>query len=283
MGRTAPRPVIDRIAPEAAGLGPAAAGVEHRQRGVVGKHLGRGQHRADHQIVERRQPPAGAAHPVAQRRAVERDALPRQHLRLPIQRQGIAELADHHVHDQRFGRHAAVDRPLRRRRHHHGTLASAAGVARAARDAHAQLRRHDVELLGAQFADAVHGAAAARARRRLGIDHHLIARQVRRQRAVVAGGAIGTRLGLPIAVGSAASCAAWFSAAVCSRSSRPSCNCSSVSCSERRPNWWRVRRCISSRSLSFSAYNSSCQHSAASAAARRGRPAGCQGRSARPR
>ena len=41
--RAAPWPVIDRVAPEPPGLGPAATGVEHRQRRVVGEQLGRGQ------------------------------------------------------------------------------------------------------------------------------------------------------------------------------------------------------------------------------------------------
>ena len=98
------------------------------------------------------------------------------------------------MHDQRLGRHAAIDRPLRRLGHHHGILAAAAGVARPARHPHPQLRRRDVELLGAQFADAVHGATAAWAGSVLDIDHHLIARQVRRQRTMIAGGGIGPGL-----------------------------------------------------------------------------------------
>lgn len=36
-----PWPVIDGVAPEPPRLGPAAPGVEHRQCGVVGEHLGR--------------------------------------------------------------------------------------------------------------------------------------------------------------------------------------------------------------------------------------------------
>jgi hypothetical protein len=94
----------------------------------------RRQHRAEHQIVERRQPPAGAAHPVAQRRSVQRDALALQHLGLPIKRQRIAELADQHMHDQRLGRHATVDWPRRCLCHHHRPFAGAAGIARTARD-----------------------------------------------------------------------------------------------------------------------------------------------------
>jgi hypothetical protein len=87
---------------------------------------------------------------------------------------------------QRFGGHAAIDGPLRRRGDDHGPLAGAAGVAGAARDAHPQLRRHDVELLGAQFIDHVQRTAAARAVAVLDVDHHLVAGQMRRQGAVIA-------------------------------------------------------------------------------------------------
>jgi hypothetical protein len=93
------------------------------------------------------------------------------------------------VGHQRLGRHAAIDRPLRRRGHHHGALAGPAGIARAPRDAHPQLRGHDVELLGAQIADAVHRTATAGARGVVGVDHHNVVRQMGRQRAVIAHGA----------------------------------------------------------------------------------------------
>ena len=94
VGRPRPRPIINRVTPDPSGLGPAAARIEHRQGGIIGKPLRRRQRGAEHQLIQRRQPPAGAAHPVAQRRAVQRDALACQHLRLPIQRQTIAVLAD---------------------------------------------------------------------------------------------------------------------------------------------------------------------------------------------
>jgi hypothetical protein len=41
VGRTAPRPVVNRVTPKIAGLGPAAAGIEHRQTRVIGEDLGR--------------------------------------------------------------------------------------------------------------------------------------------------------------------------------------------------------------------------------------------------
>ncbi len=121
--RAAPGPVIDRVAPQPSRLGPAAPRIEHRQGRVVGEQLVGRQHRAEHQVVQRRQPPAGPAHPIAERRAVQGHALPRQHLRLPIQRQGVAELADHHMRQQRLGGHAAIDGSLRRRGDDDGALA----------------------------------------------------------------------------------------------------------------------------------------------------------------
>src|SRR5205085_2300057 len=57
------------------------------------------------------------------------------------------------------------------------TIASSqgpAGVAWAPHHPHAQLRRSDVELLGAQFADAVHAAAATGTRGVLDIDEHFV-------------------------------------------------------------------------------------------------------------
>jgi hypothetical protein len=89
MRRSGPGPIIDGVAAEPPGLGPATAGLEHRQGRLVGKHLVRGQHRVEHQFVERRQPPARASDPGTQGRAVQRDALTLEHLRLAIQRQGV--------------------------------------------------------------------------------------------------------------------------------------------------------------------------------------------------
>ena len=186
--RAAPGSLVDRVAPKVAGLRPAATGIEHRQRRVIGKQFARRQHRVEHQFVEWRQPPAGAPNPIAQRRAIQRNALPRQHLRLAVERQGIAELADHHVHHQRLSGHAAINGPLRRRGDHHGPLAAAAGIAGPTRDTHAKLGRRDVQLFGAQFADRVQGAATTRAVVVLHVDHHLVARQMSRQGTMIAVG-----------------------------------------------------------------------------------------------
>ena len=94
MTGSVPGPVVDRVAPEPSGLRPASAGIQHRQGGVVGEHFGRGQHRAQHQFMQRRQPPAGAADPVAQGGTIQRHALTGEDLGLAIQRQMIAIFAD---------------------------------------------------------------------------------------------------------------------------------------------------------------------------------------------
>jgi hypothetical protein len=89
------------------------------------------------------------------------------------------------MRQQRFGGHAAVDWPLRRRRLHDRFAAGAAGPAGAAGDAHPPLRRHDVGLLAAQFADRVQQATAARAVADRDVDQYFITRPVRWQGAVV--------------------------------------------------------------------------------------------------
>jgi len=163
-------------APEAPGPGLSPAGFEHRQCRLIGEHLVRRQHRAEHQLIERRQPPACASHPGTQRRTVQGDALTLEHLRLPIERQRIAEFADHHMGDQRFRRHAAVDRSFRRSRLHHGALAAAASIAWPAHHLHAQLGRHQIEHLAAILADQVQCATTARAVLVLDVDDDLVAR-----------------------------------------------------------------------------------------------------------
>jgi hypothetical protein len=84
MSRTFPRPIINRITPKPSGLGATTAGVQHRQSGIGGEHLGRRQHGLQHQFVQRVQPPAGAAYPIAQCRAVQNHRLTGEDLRLTV-------------------------------------------------------------------------------------------------------------------------------------------------------------------------------------------------------
>jgi hypothetical protein len=97
---------------------------------------------------------------------------------------------------QRLGGHAAVDWPLRRWGDHDSAFAGPASVTRTARDTNPQLRGHDVQLLTAQFADRMHRTAAAGAIAMFDVDQHLIARQMRREGAVVAIGACRAPLAL---------------------------------------------------------------------------------------
>jgi hypothetical protein len=60
------------------------------------------------QAPQRLEPPAGPAHPVAQGRAVELDALAGEDLGLPVKRQKIGVLGHEHVREQGLGRHPAV-------------------------------------------------------------------------------------------------------------------------------------------------------------------------------
>ena len=65
--------------------------------------------------MQRRQLERGEADPVCERRAVDPDALARQHLRLAIQGKVIGVLRHDHVGDERLGRQPARDEAGRRR------------------------------------------------------------------------------------------------------------------------------------------------------------------------
>src|SRR3954464_10100523 len=86
-GAPAPGPVVDRVAPQPPGLGPAPAGFEHRQARVIGEDPGRGHDVPAQQPPQRLQPPAGPPDPVAQGRAVELDPLPGEDPGLAVQGQ----------------------------------------------------------------------------------------------------------------------------------------------------------------------------------------------------
>ena len=123
--------------------------------------------------------------------AVEPDALAGVDPGLAVERQMVAELRDDDLGDQRLGRQPARHDMLGRMRLHHRPRAAAAGILRAARHQHPQLRRHHVEPLGDVLADLRHLAAAAGAERARGLDHPLDPRQMRRQLAAVAPGRRG--------------------------------------------------------------------------------------------
>jgi hypothetical protein len=184
--RPAPGAIIDGVGPQASGLGPAAARVEHRQRRVVGEELGRGEDALEQALVQGLQPPAGAADPVRQRRAVELDAVAGEDLRLAVQGPVVRVLVDQHLGDQRLAGHAAVDRALGGGRLDHRPLACPTAVTGAADDLDPVLDGDDVEHLGDVLADHVQRPAAARAGLVLDVDHDLDARQMPGQGTAVA-------------------------------------------------------------------------------------------------
>ncbi len=81
-----PGAIVTRIGPQLAGLGLPASRIEHRRRRLVSKQLGRALEPGEQTLVHRPQQEGGTADPVSQGRAIERDALPRIDLSLPIQR-----------------------------------------------------------------------------------------------------------------------------------------------------------------------------------------------------
>ena len=186
MPRPTPGPVVDRVAPQSSGLGASPTGIKHRQRGVVSEYHGRGQHGAQHQFVQRRQPPTGAAHPGAQGGTIQCDTLAGKDLRLAIQRQMVGIFVDQHMRHQRLGGHAAVNGTLRRWRLHDRLLAGSAAIPRPTYHSDPQLGRHVVKHLHPVFADDVQHVPATGAGLVVDVDHHLDPRQMRRQRSTVA-------------------------------------------------------------------------------------------------
>lgn len=170
------------IGPELPGLGLAAAGIQHRRRGLVGKEFRRGFQLFQQPLVDRTQMPGRAAYPVGKRGAVEVDALPGVDLRLTIERQVVGILGDQNLGDRRLGWQTAFDQPRGCRSLHDHVLAGTTGVFGPAHDDHAQLRRHDVEPFADVFADPMKSVAAAWAGMVLDVEDHLDARQMRRQR-----------------------------------------------------------------------------------------------------
>ena len=135
--------------------------------------------------VQRLQPPAGAADPAGQGRAVEIDALAGEDLRLTVQRQVVAILADQNVGDQPRRSQALCDRPLGRRRLV-DRAAAAATVFGAADTQHTQASRYIVQHLADRLADLVHRPAAAGTGAGADVQRHILTRQMVRQVGAVA-------------------------------------------------------------------------------------------------
>src|SRR3954453_17646276 len=82
-GRTAPRTIINGMAPELTAFGLPASRIEDRHRRLIGEHAGPGEDGRQLAVIERLQPPRGLLHPQHQGRAVEAHALTLEDLSLP--------------------------------------------------------------------------------------------------------------------------------------------------------------------------------------------------------
>ena len=112
--RAAPRSLVTRVHPEPADLGATAAGIEHWHGRIVGEQMVRRKDVRAEPFVERVEPPACAADPSGQRRAIEINTETCKDLRLPIQRRVIAIFADQDLREQCRRRQAACDRAIGR-------------------------------------------------------------------------------------------------------------------------------------------------------------------------
>lgn len=126
-----------------------------------------------------------APDPVGQGRSIQGNASPGIDLGLSIEWKMVGELRDQHLGDGRLGGQPAFDQSGRRQRLHDHVGARPAGILRATHHQHSELRRQDVEALRDVLTEAVQCPGTARAYRARHIDHHLDARQVRRQSATI--------------------------------------------------------------------------------------------------
>jgi hypothetical protein len=132
-------------------------------------------------IMQRLEPPAGAADPSDERRTREIDAVAGKDLRLPIKRRVIAVFADQHLRQQRWRRQATGDHPLGSWRLYH-SLTAPAGIFGTRCTDHAQLRRNPVQHLAHAFPNHMQRTAAAGADHVVDIEPHIVTWQMIGQR-----------------------------------------------------------------------------------------------------
>ena len=144
--RAAPCSVIPGVSEELTGFGPAAAGIEHRRRRLVGKQLRGRPQPIEQPLINRAQQEGCSSNPVGQCRAIQVDALAGVNLGLAVQRKMIGIFRHQHLGDGRLGRQATLDQPRRRRRLHHEVFAGAAGVFGPAHDQMQRTRAAGADL-----------------------------------------------------------------------------------------------------------------------------------------
>src|SRR6516162_1136087 len=137
--RAAPGPIVARNRPQEAGLGLAPPRIEHGATRLVGKQLRRALELAEQVLVKRFQLGSCRSDPLRKRGALNMDPVSRQDLRLPVQRQVIGVLGDHHIGNERFRQKTALDQAGWRRRLYHAIGTLPAGILRSARDDHPDL------------------------------------------------------------------------------------------------------------------------------------------------
>src|SRR5258705_7290300 len=130
--------------------------------------------------LQRLQPPASAADPVCQGRAIDLDTLPGEDLALPVKRQVIAVFGDQDMGEKTGSGEALGDRTLRGGRLVDGPAGAAAITGSADAD-DSKPRGHLIEHLADSLADHMQFAVAAGARFMLEIEPHVFAGQMRRQ------------------------------------------------------------------------------------------------------
>jgi hypothetical protein len=148
---------------------------EHRKRQRARIVLMAGDGAATREIAL--QPPASAAHPVRQGRAVDIDPVAGKDLGLTIERGMVAVLADQHVGQQRGARQSLGDGTLGCRRLV-DRAAGAAAIFGAANAQHPQACRHKVEHLADGLADGMERALATGADGTVDAEFDILARQM---------------------------------------------------------------------------------------------------------
>src|SRR5258706_2727588 len=130
--------------------------------------------------LQRLQPPASAADPVCQGRAIDLDTLPGEDLALPVKRQVIAVFGNQDMREKTGSGEALGDRTLRGGRLVDGPAGPAAIAGPADAD-DPKPRRHVVQHLADGLADGMKLATAAGAGLLIEIDPHVFTGQMRRQ------------------------------------------------------------------------------------------------------
>ncbi len=104
-----PWPLLTRIDPRPPRLCASPAGIEHRNRRIVGKKMIRGKDVLAQSVVQCLEPSRGAADSAGERRTVDLSAMTGKDLRLEVEQRIIAIFADEHLSEERRSCQTAGD------------------------------------------------------------------------------------------------------------------------------------------------------------------------------